>query len=499
MYGNNDDILPYGGDVSEVIDSLPDTVSIPSTVQAQPASGYAMMLANPTAHTQFVPDMETMPSIITSANISVNQSLKDFADNSGNGLGSGTIIIRPRNKNHVTTYGQTYKAGIKVFPAAWPAGYTAPNAVALPKACFIPIADYQMSRDLSQSYTNIRPIASRTVFASSTRPTDAAQISGTVNSAAVNDLADFTTFSPSELADVSVTSKDYAMQIPIFNGTTYTPGPEILQPFTIPATSALPAARGIPNPNVSTAITSNQSSIPNVSYWADLTTAINATILPNTGVGTIQLLKMPIIPSTIIGGKVKVDIAISYPSATGGAGNSISVFLIGSYTGPMQNGSGLDQGPFYQCMFANDCLLYAGSNGPTFTYTSVVDIDSILLDNVNNSITTVQNTTMLLPLIGVAASKTALGLNSLTSFQVTVTPLSNVNATSTGPLGYINFQAAAEGQTLTLTQVVQYEAIPNGALAKDVKTSSYPWRNRDPLEITVAEKLFNSASGILRR
>jgi hypothetical protein len=435
-------------------------------------AGYATMLAFPRSHCQFVPDFETRPSILTDANISENYPIEQLRSPSSSRI---FLIVLPRFAQHSTIVG-TIENNLTLNWASL--GYAAlVNAPAILTGAYpIPNTYIRMSRVFANSYTFLRPIASVTQVSSSTTSTTSAALSGILHAAAFNDLNDFTTFASAEVGDVCVTTKDSIQNAPINLGIAYTPGPEILQPFTNPV--GLPnigdITTPVPSGGFTSYVTTTVYGVSQISYQTELKQFVV------TGNPINAHAFFPLACSRVnLGSTLQVDVKCRLSAAI--LTNTISIYLYG-----------IRMTPTGQVIFPFRVATLAP--GTANTNTSLSDVID-LTDQISGT------TYMLLPYVSLTTSATLppTALTADSTLEIIVSNLGQGDYRSSGPGACILAESVGNGQTLQITQKVNYEAVPNGALSKDVKTSTYAWRNRDPIELTVAEAAFNSSRTAIRR
>jgi hypothetical protein len=435
-------------------------------------AAYTTMLVNPTENVIFVPDMETRPAILTNANISQNIPIQSLYTPTSTRAG---LIILPRFASHAT-YTVSLEDNLVLPNLAPGAAGTSNMPTVLTGTYPIPIAYLKMSRVFAQSYTFLRPISSITKVSSATTSTTSAAISGVLHACAFNDLNDFSTFAQAELIDVAVTTKDYASQVPVYEGIAYTPGPEILQDFSNP--TALPligdTATPAPTAGFSTYVSSYYEGTSAICYTTDILSVLSTTL--NTGIVTFRPLSTARIN---LGSTLRIETKLRLNAAILSANLSVTVYALStSTTGPIVKA-------FTVASFA------PGTANTLNTAAELIDLTD----------QTTGYAGILLPFVSVTASATvtAVASNPNNVFEIVVTNLGQGCYRNCGPGGFIIADSLAAGQLLSIMQVVNYEAVPNGALAKDAKTSTYTWRNRDPMELSVAEAAFNSPNIAIRR
>jgi len=444
-------------------------------------ASYARMLYDCRNHITFVPDLTTAPTILTNANINTNYPFDYIGDGITNAPGNGAVLVRPNFNAHTTTLGVINPSGVRFKSMSSNIG-----DVVVDRAMFVPQENVPMSRNLAASYTYLRPIASFTGIQSATTSTTNASLSGTFDVAAFNDLNDFSTFTPGELADIAVTTKDYAVNVPVRDGVIYTPGPEILQPMTVPQVANSTSTF------TGTGVYVQTPAVGPVVFTTDLKPLLNQTV---SGQADYPLN----IPTTLVGGKLKVEINIRSSAQSFVPGDSVGFIFAKGFTGQVTLENTPVAGPFADTVSTQGSLALDGNHSQSFSFTLDLDRRPVVSNYVIKS--PGNNTSVLLPVIGVVLETQGTFLNgqNVDYFSVSVTPYNQATFTGSGPGSLILFQGLATGMTVQTTQLVAYEAVPNGPLSKDVKTSSYRWRKRDPSEITAAETLFNSPNLPVRR
>jgi len=472
------EVVPYssiqeGPMPQDIIEAL-ETRDVYNVSDNAPRAEYLRMLYDCRGSVCNVPDLETKPTILTNTSISENLSLSDLSNGSTNG--KGWVMILPNQGNHQTISG--------VFVDNWAVkvkdqanqdvtiNMSEPLSL-LPKRMIPP------SRDLSKSYTLTRPVASWTGLQSATTSVTAAAITGMLHAVAFNDLNDFSTFQPGEMADLGITDKDHATQVPVQDGIIYTPGPEILQDFSNPPGDPIPN-----NPNAipalsQTAVYSYKESANHIVYRQDLLPAIQS-IATNPPGNVIADLN---IPRTWIGCKVKARFRCGFPTGTGLDAGTLrpTVTLYGvSY---------------------NDNVGYFGKPWMlnVRAINNTTDLDEIIIDLGNphdqSCYRLLHKAVINLPGGIVPTAFTGAGAYAYLELE----NLGQGNYQSTGPGALIVVDQFVDGQTLSISQTTVYEAIPAGALAKDVKASSYLSRARNPKQVNYAELAFNSTQVPIRR
>lgn len=436
-------------------------------------AGYATMLFDASSSAEFVPDFETKPSIITNASISTNYPSQYFdgvvATAGVNGKYGG-LLVRPNDRNHSTYSGVI--ADFNDFNPGTDLPYVGPNYTSK-KPAFVPMAYLPMSRDLSRSYTLMRPVASKTSVASATTSTTTAAISGVFHSAAFNDLNDFSTFAPAELNDISVTTKDYATQVPCYDGVVYTPGPEMLQRFTTPhGESSIDGTDSLVKTN---AVVACLKSEPQIEYQSTIDPFVT-TIAPN-GSAAVDIA----IPPVTVGSTLTVRLNVQLTTGARDAGVSLYLVAIGV-------------NPVTKAVMNRKIELYRHHQSEGHGLDSAYSETSVDLTTFHDN-----QGYMLLPYLFATSTVGYVGDKADKRSFISVMNNSSAGYSNTGPGCLILMESIATGQTVQLQQLVNYEAVPNGALTKDVKTSSYSWRRRDGSEIEAAEIAFNSPNFPVRR
>lgn len=444
---------------------------------------YARMLFDCRNHTTFVPDLTTAPTILTNANINTNYPFDYIGDGITNPPGSGAVLVRPNFNAHTTTLGVINPPGVKFVAMSSNIG-----DITVGRAMFVPQENVPMSRNMAASYTYLRPVASFTGVQSATTSTTNASLSGTFDVAAFNDLNDFSTFTPGELADIAVTTKDYAVNVPVKDGVVYTPGPEILQPMTVPQVA-----------NSTSTFTGTGAYVQTPSTGPVVFTTDLQPIVSQATSGQVDY---PLnIPTTLVGGKVRIEINLRTSLGTFVPGDTVSFIFAKGFTGQvvMTGTQTALAGPFADTISTQGSLPLNGNTSQNLTFT--LDLDRKPVASLYTIKSSGNNTSVMLPVIGISliTAGTFLNAANVEYFSVSVTPFNQATFTGSGPGAIMLFQGLATGMTIQTTQLVAYEAVPNGPLSKDVKTSSYRWRQRDPSEITAAETLFNSPNLPVRR
>jgi len=94
-----------------------------------------------------------------------------------------------------------------------------------------PAIDLPLSRDLWTSYTYIRPSSSRVNISSAVISTTDATLSGNISCSVVPDLRDLPSVTSGALTQVSITTRDQLVEVPLSTGIVFIAGPEIVHPL----------------------------------------------------------------------------------------------------------------------------------------------------------------------------------------------------------------------------------------------------------------------------
>lgn len=400
---------------------------------------FVAALANFRGTPSYVPDSNTNPAILTSAN--VTDSIPITAANTDMAL-----LVLPKHRGGTVGRGKIVLAGTTVT-ASDGVSYT------FPSNAFVPQYFYPQSRQLNASYNFVRPSSMGVQVQSNAAPNSSNNITGTLSGASFNSVNDLQTYTVGELQDAAITNGDYRSNVSVTEGLVSVAGPEIVGDFI-------------------------QVDGATTEYSSYTKRALTSSVI-NTGGGTSIVPGSWPIYRNVYYSKVSTKVLTLCTSTSGCA---IRVFYYRLY---FDNSWVLTMAPTEFPELNGSMLAVAGnSTGQNAGVTSRFDIDLITSGG------------MLAP---VFSAKNVAGTN--VTVQITGYFEEQSNRSGLGPGSMILAQGLGVGQNLIIDGRINYEAIPNAGLTKDVKTDFYLHRSAPTMvhEIPLAEAVFNSPNSPVDR
>jgi hypothetical protein len=288
---------------------------------------------------------------------------------------------------------------------------------------------------------------------SNAAPNSANNITGIISGASFNSINDLQTYTVGELQDAAITNGDYRSNVSVVEGLVSIAGPEIVGDFI-------------------------QVDGSSTEYSAYTKRVLPSQVL-NTG-ASLTLVSAPWnIYRNVYNSKVKVKVLLVSPTA------GIQCVRVYHYRILFDNNWTLVMIPSEFSELNGSAIAAPGSTtigvGSTYSF----DIDLIA------------NYGMLAPIV--SAKNVAVGAS--VAVQVTGYFEEQSNRSGLGPGTMILAQGLGVGQNLIIDGKINYEAIPNAGLSKDVKTDFYLHRSEPTMvhQIPLAEAVFNSPNSPVDR
>lgn len=353
------------------------------------------------------------------------------------------FVVLPRHRGGTIIRGAIVAAGT-ILTA------TDGTSITLANNTFVPQYYYPQSRNLAQSYNYLRVASMGVQVVSSAAPNNSNNITGTFSAGSFNSINDLNTYTAGELEDAAITNGDYRVNRIVQEGITAIAGPEVVDEFIQMGGSSVTYSSKTSVAIKSTPVVVNSTNLV-ASPWAVLRNTMNS-----------------MVPTTVF---------ITGSSGTTGVFPSFyRIYIDNNWTPQLAIVSTSELGtPVFQ----------APTVGTATSLTFNVTIN--LIDQVG----------LLAPIV---TFRNITGNTSTTCLAESLFPEQS-NRAGLGPGIMILAQGLGVGQSVILDSRINYEAVPNSSLTRDVKTDFYHHRMSAMTvhELPLAEAVFNSADSPVDR